>query len=224
MPYRRTLCILAVPATIAAMTVAVPALAGLGAARSNRAGASAARTTRSGFLCSTVRVGKRRIRLCAVPGPRGPQGPIGPRGAQGATGKTGYTGKTGKTGATGPQGPIGPQGPAGPARAYAVVNPSQVTSTASSAGFVSAQSSGFSTVRSPATGVYCLAAVAGIEPAKVPASVSGETSYSNSGVVPLATLDAKQSACASGEFEVTTYNVLSPSSPAAGVAFAIVTG
>jgi hypothetical protein len=221
MSNRRTLCILAVPASIAAMMVAVPALASLGAGGGGQAQVSA-RARSSSLRCATVHVGKHRVRLCAVPGPRGPQGIPGPRGPQGPAGKTGKTGYTGSRGLTGPQGPVGAPGPAGLGRAYAVVNPSQVSAAPSSAGLVSTQSLGFSTVRSPSPGVYCLAPAAGIEPAKEPAIVSGETSYSSPGVLPIATLDAKQSACASGEFEVSTYNALSPSAPAAGVAFAIV--
>ena len=222
MSYRRILCILATPATIAALTVAVPALAGTDASKSiPKAHASRVR-------CMTIHVGSHRVRVCGIAGPRGPRGLIGPRGIQGPIGRTGPKGATGAKGAkgangpTGPTGPTGPQGPPGTGRAYAVVNPALVSSTASSAGLISALSSGFSTVRNPATGTYCLAPAAGINPAAEPAIVTGETSYSSAGVVPIATLDAHQGACSSGEFEVITYNAAAPSAPASGVAFAIV--
>lgn len=226
--HRRTLAILAIPAAAAAMTVAVPALAA--------GGAHAAATH-----CVTVRIAHRRVRECLIPGPVGPRGVPGAAGQRGATGaagqrgatgakgsrgSTGATGSRGATGATGPAGAPGASGVQGPAgvggRAYAVVDPSAVGSTASAAGLVSGQSSGFRFVRSPSTGVYCLTPAPGVDPGSEPAMVSGEAGYSSTGVVPLAVLNAKRSACSAGEFQVTTYDVRSPSSPASGVAFAIV--
>jgi hypothetical protein len=108
-------------------------------------------------------------------------------------------------------------------RAYAVVSPGLVTSTASAAGLVSTQSSGFTTVRTPQTGVYCLTAAAGTTPSAVPAVVSGESSYSSAGVVPIATAVAQHSSpCSASEFEVNTYDAKSPANPSGGVAFTIV--
>jgi Collagen triple helix repeat (20 copies) len=213
MSHRRTLCVLATPAVIAAMSVTVPALAAVRAHSSPKAHASRSQ-------CTVVRIGhKRHIRVCTVPGPRGPAGPIGPAGPRGAKGATGTKGATGAKGATGP---AGAPGAPGPGRAYAVINPSLVSSTASASGIVSAQSSGFSTVRSPATGVYCLTPAAGINSASEPAMVTGETSYSGSGVLPIATLNANHTdPCSAAEFEVITYNAASPSAPASNVGFAI---
>jgi hypothetical protein len=53
--------------------------------------------------------------------------------------------------------------------------------------------------------------------------VTGETSYSSAGVVPIVALNAQrsESLCSQAEFEVVTYSAGS-SSPAGGVAFAIV--
>jgi hypothetical protein len=220
--YHRTLAVLAIPAALGAMTVAVPALAGPRAPH-------AAREARRGPGCTLtkIRIGSHRARVCVV---RGPRGPIGPRGVQGAKGPTGSRGHTGPAGPSGPKGATGAQGPAGAgARAYAVVNPAAVTAAASTAGLVGGQSSGFLTVRRPATGTYCLAPATGIDPSSEPASVSGESSYSATGVVAIATLDAQRSACSPGEFEVVTYNANAPSTahppaaePAEGAAFAIV--
>jgi hypothetical protein len=216
----RTLALLAAPAAIAATTVAVPALAGPGSP-------GPAHQARRGCILTTVRIGRHHARVCLARGPRGPQGLPGPRGPQGAKGATGGRGRTGSTGPTGPTGPQGPQGPAGVGgRAYAVVNPAKVTSTASAAGLVSGQSLGFQSVRSPETGIYCLTPPAGVNPSTEPASVTGETSYSAAGIVPIAALNAQRSnnLCSQAEFEVVTYNAASnppSSSPAGGVAFAI---
>lgn len=224
-PSRRTLTILATPAVIASMTVAVPALAGIVSPKAAKpVSATAARRAR---VCVTVHIRRRLIRVCTIPGPRGPRGPqgpigrTGPKGATGAKGAKGSTGAKGPTGPTGPTGATGPQGLPGPGRAYAVVNPAAVGSTTSASGLVTGQSYGFTGVRSPSAGVYCLTASAGVNPASEPAIVSGETSYSSQGVVPIATLNAQRSSCNSGEFEVVTYNATSPSAPAGGAAFAI---
>jgi hypothetical protein len=213
----RTLALLATPAAIAATSVAVPALAGLGSA-------APAHQARRGCTLTTVRIGRHHARVCLLRGPRGLQGLPGPRGPQGPKGTTGARGRTGLTGPTGPTGPQGPQGPAGTGgRAYAVVNPAKVTATASAEGLVSGQSSGFQSVRSPETGIYCLTPPSGVNPSTEPATVTGETSYSAEGIVPIVALNAQRSKnlCSPGEFEVVTYNAGS-SSPAGGVAFAIV--
>ena len=222
---RRIVLLLAIPAAVAAMTIAVPALAGTRAANA----APQARAAR----CMTVRIGYRRVRECLIPGPAGPRGltgaagPIGPRGAAGSKGSRGATGPSGARGATGAAGATGATGLQGPVgasgRAYAVINPGAVGPTASASGLVSGQSLGFRTVRSPSTGVYCLAPAPGIDPGSEPATVTGESSYSSAAVTPLAVLNAQRSACSAGEFEVITYNAQSPSAPAAAVGFAIVT-
>jgi hypothetical protein len=212
----RTLALLAAPAVIAATTAAVPALAGIGSA-------GPAHQARRGSPCTltVVRIGRHHARVCLLRGPRGPAGPRGPRGSQGLKGATGARGRTGLTGSTGSTGLQGPAGAGG--RAYAVVNPAKVTAIASAEGLVSEQSMGFQRVRSPATGIYCLTPPPAVNPSKEPATVTGETSYSAEGVVPIATLNAQRSKnlCSQGEFEVVTYSAGS-SSPAGGVAFAII--
>lgn len=203
--HRRTLTLLATPAVLSAMTVAVPALAGISLDRS----AHTAKTK-----CFIAHIAKRRVRECLVRGPRGLPGPPGPRG---------FTGKTGKTGKTGPQGIQGPQGnPGAPgsARAFAVVNPAEVEATPSSKGLVTSQTSHISSIHRAATGVYCIAAASPISSTGEPAIVSGESSYSAGGAVPLAVLDAQAKDCAAGEFEVSTYDARSPSSPSSNAGFA----
>jgi hypothetical protein len=192
---RRTLTLLATPAVIGAMTVAVPALAGISLDPS----AHIART------CFIVRVHKHRVRECLIPGPRGLRGlpgPPGPRGFRGLAGKNGKAGAAGKTGATGPQ---GLPGAPSTARAYAVVDAPQVTGTPSTAGLVSAQTSQIVAVSQPPgkEGVYCLAPAAGINPAADTAVASPEVSYSTAGVGLIA-VNAQHANCP-GAFEVDTY-------------------
>lgn len=217
----RTLMLLATPAVIAAMTVAVPALAGVSILPSAHTAST---------KCIVARIAKHRVRECLVRGPRGLPGPAGPRGLPGPTGKTGKTGPTGKTGAagkagatgaTGPAGATGPIGPQGTARAFAVVNPGEVEAAASSKGLVTAQTSNFSSIHRISPGTYCLAPTAGINPAGEPAIVTGESSYSTGGVVALAVLEAQHKDCASGEFEVITYDARSAGSPTSNAGFAI---
>jgi hypothetical protein len=214
---RRTLTLLATPAVIAAMTVAVPALAGIPILPSAHTppGPHTAVSARSSTKCFYTRNGRHRVRECLVPGPRGLRGL---RGIPGPAGPRGYTGVAGKTGKIGPTGPAGPPGTA---RAFAVVNPAEVESTASTKGLISAQTSNFSSIHRVSTGVYCLSPISSINPASEPAIVSGESSYSSGGAVPLATLNAQRSNCAPSEFEVITYDARSPSSPSSNVGFAI---
>jgi hypothetical protein len=213
----RTLTLLATPAVLGAMTVAVPALAGVSIIPTAHTSAT---------RCFTAHLAKRNVRECLVRGPRGLPGPAGPRGLTGAAGKTGKTGRTGATGKTGATGPQGVQGPAGTpgapgtARAFAVVNPAEVESAASSKGLVTAQTSNFVSVHRASTGVYCLAPAASINPTGEPAIVTGESSYSSGGVVALAVLNAQRNDCP-GEFEVITYDARSPSSPSSSAGFAI---
>jgi hypothetical protein len=215
----RTLCLLAVSAAVAAMTAAIPALA---------ASSPVARGARTRHCNVVVVISHgRRVHACLIRGPRGPRGLPGPastRGPQGIPGKNGKNGKngaTGKNGTNGTNGTDGTNGTNGTARAYAVISPSLVSTTPSAAGFIATQTHGFATVSSPSAGVYCLVAT-GISSANEPASVTGESSYSSSGFVPLAVLSAQASSCSPGEFEVITYNATSPTAPATGVAFIII--
>jgi hypothetical protein len=217
---RRMLTFLAVPAVVAAMTVAVPALAGSSSGPS--AHKSAAPKAHTSTKCIVALVGKRRVRECLIAGPRGPQGGrgvrgfLGPNGPRGVQGKTGRPGATGATGAQGANGLNGAPGPPGKPRAYALVDPEGAA----------VQNVGFSAVRRAGTGIYCLVA-GGINPATEPEApvASGEAGYSGSGVVPLAVVYARQPPenCFSGEFEVRTYD-LSSGHPALSnaVAFTII--
>jgi hypothetical protein len=116
---------------------------------------------------------------------RGPRGLRGPQGAQGAPG------------AQGPQGPAGPAGPAGSAVAYAAVilnSPQQPTLQ---------KAKGFTSVRSPQPGIYCLSAP-GIDPATAGPVMSGEYT---TGPAYTATIvsDAGLQQCGGGEFQVDTF-------------------
>jgi Collagen triple helix repeat (20 copies) len=213
----RTLTLLATPAVLGAMTVAVPALAGIGVGPS----AHSARTK-----CFIARIAKHRVRECLVRGPRGFPGPPGPRGLTGPAGKAGKAGKNGtigKIGPVGPQGPIGPQGPTGPegtARAYAVVNPAQVEATPSSKGLVSNQTKGITSVERVPPGIYCLAPAPPIAAATRAAVASAESSYSSPEAPGLVAVNAKASHCPTGDFEVDTYTPAGVS--ASNYAFTIV--
>jgi hypothetical protein len=211
---RRTLSLLATPAVVGALTVAVPALAGTGAQPA--AHAAGARRCRA----VTVISHGRRERACLIPGPRGPAGVTGLRGPAGAKGATGKTGKTGKTGATGPQGTpgvTGQTGPAGTARAYAVVQPTSPTA----ANLIAGQTSNITGVSEVKPGVYCLAPKAGIAPAADTAAVSPEVGYSSGGVPGVIALNAQATDCAAGDFEVETYATSGTATPASGYAFTI---
>jgi hypothetical protein len=217
---RRMLTFLSVPAVVAAMTVAVPALAGIsGGSGAHEASAPKAHTSTK---CIVALVGKRRVRECLIAGPRGPQGV---RGFLGPNGPRGVQGKTGRPGETGAAGPAGSQGPAGTARAYALVQPQAVGPGFSAAGLVSGQTAGIIAIRSPLTGIYCLLPAPGIVPTAEAPVASGEARYSGpKPVVPLAVVYAGlPNDCGSGELEVRTYNILaSPPQPSAEVAFTII--
>lgn len=211
---RRSITLLATPAAIAAMSVAVPALAGVALP-----GASSAPKQH----CFVVHIKRKAVRECLIPGPVGPRGPKGMRGLPGPHGPRGFTGPRGKRG---PQGPPGPEGklaqPGLPAlKTFAVVNPAAVQPTASSNGLVVGQTSNFSSIHTPRQGVYCLAPTAPVEPAHEPAMVTGEASYSTGGAVPIAVLNAQAKDCSAGEFEVLTYDASSPGAPSSNVGFAI---
>jgi hypothetical protein len=197
---RNKLTLLATPAVIGAMTVAVPALAGISLDPS----AHSSRTK-----CFVAHIAKHRVRECLVRGPRGFPGPPGPRGFTGLTGKTGKTGKTGATGKTGLQGipgvPGTPGGPGAPgtARAYAVVNPTEVEASPSAKGLIAPQTHNILSVKRFAKGVYCLAPAAGIEPATDAPAVSPEVGYGG-GTPGVVAVNAKSANCP-GNFEVDTY-------------------
>jgi Collagen triple helix repeat (20 copies) len=188
-----TRCLLAVPAVVGALVVAVPAIAGAGAGPTGREA--------SARHCATVKVivHGRRERACLVRGPRGYSGPAGPRGLKGAKGDRGATGARGGTGPTGPTGPTGQTGPQGTARAYAVVKPE----SPSTASLIVGQTAGFTGVIEVKEGVYCLAPVAGVTPSYA-AVVSPEVSYS-SGAPGLVALNAQHPDCPTSDFEVETY-------------------
>ncbi len=119
---------------------------------------------------------------------RGPRGVRGPRGAQGPQGAPG---------AQGPQGPAGPAGAAGSAVAYAAVilnSPQQPTLQ---------KAKGFTSVRSPQPGIYCLSAP-GIDPATSGPVMSGQYT---TGPAYTATIvsDAGLQQCGGGEFQVDTF-------------------
>jgi hypothetical protein len=216
--HRRTLVLLATPAVVGAMTVAVPALAG-----TSLLGAHAARSSN----CVIVLSGRHHVRECLLRGPQGPRGPrgfTGVPGSRGSTGKTGPTGKTGKAGAkgaTGAQGIQGAQGPAGPSgtAAYGLVAP---TASPTTADLISAQSSGISSVSEPAAGVYCITPAAPVSATAVSVTVSPEVSYTSAGG-PLGTVavNAQHGACGSGAFEVETF-APGTTTLASGYAFTIV--
>jgi collagen triple helix repeat protein len=215
---RRLPSLLAVPAVIAAMAVAVPALAGISsgggahestAPKAHKAAAPKAHTSAN---CIIALVGKRHVRECLVAGPKGPRGV---RGFLGPNGPRGVQGKTGKQGATGEAGATGSQGPQGTARAYALVQPQAVSQSGlSGAGLVPGQTVGIAAIRRVPPGIYCLLPASGINPTAEAPVASGEASQSSSKVgVPLAVVYAGlPNNCGSGELEVKTYNIPTPTS------------
>jgi hypothetical protein len=227
--HRLTLPLLATPAVIGAMTVAMPALAGTSLfANTARVRAHAA------SRCFIAVVGHRRVRECLIPGPRGPRGftgspgPRGFTGAKGAKGEKGSRGATGAKGATGATGPAGatgatgPAGPAGTARAYAVVaptSPSQATLIAGQTKQITAV--GELSANGSNGGVYCVTPAAGIDPSVEPAVVSPEVSYSSGGAPGTIAVNAQRTHCAAGTFEVDTY-APGTTTLTSGYAFAIV--
>ena len=212
----RTILLLSTPAVIAAVAVAVPALAGsLGAnPASSGAKATSAATRKpahsSKERCFYTGSGKHRARVCALTGPSGPRGGRGPRGFVGAHGKRGFAGPQGNTGVT---------GPSGVARAYALV------AVRGGLQLVANMSHEFAAVRPVGTGVYCLVPAVPSRPSEVSAVVSGESSYSTPGTIPLAVLNAAHPSCPGGEYEVETFklNGKTGPEPSSEVAFTIVT-
>jgi Collagen triple helix repeat (20 copies) len=206
---RPTLPVLATPAVIAAMAIAVPALAGTGSNPTSRASRKS--------HCFIVGSGGRRVRECLVPGPRGPRGFTGFRGLAGPAGSRGRTGPAGRTGAAGRTGPTGPQGPAGTARAHAVVRP---TSPAA-AELIAGQTVNVTGVSEPSPGVYCLSPASGINPATDAAVVSPEVSYSSGGVPGVIAVNAQRPHCPTG-YEVDSYAPPADTTLTSGYAFTII--
>ncbi len=188
----RTLMLLATPAVLAAMTVAVPALAGVSILPSAHTAST---------KCFIAHVAHHRVRECLVRGPRGLPGPAGPRGFTGKTGKQGVPGPQGKQGNEGKQ---GIQGPPGTARAYAVVQPK----TPSEATLLEA--SNITSVSEPVPGVFCLAPAAPINSSVEPIVASPEVSYSSGQLPGIVAVNAQRQHCAPGAFEVETYAPAEP--------------
>jgi hypothetical protein len=208
----RTILLFCTPAVIAAVAVAVPALAGSSRTSPSRGAASHASVatpnahTSAKAHCFYTGKGRHRTRTCEIAGPAGPRGP---RGFVGAHGKRGFSGPAGSTGAT---------GPGGVARAYALVG------VRAGLQLVPAFSREFVSVIPVSTGVFCLVPSAGTRVNEVAAAVSGESSLSASGVIPLAVLNAGHPNCGEKEFEVETYRLNGKSGPELSneVAFTIV--
>ncbi len=210
----RTTLLLATPAVVAAVSVAVPALAGNSnapspGARSHQSAAKAKKSAPKVHCFDTGR-GKSKTRVCEVYGPQGARGGRGPRGFVGAHGKRGLAGTTGAS---------GPTGPTGLARAYAVVavrDGMQLVANLTREFVAVSRASG-------QEGIYCLTPTASIHPSESPAVVSAESSFSEPGDVGIAVLNAQRSNCAVNEFEVETFK-FGEKGPVStdGVAFSII--
>ena len=209
--HHRTLSLLATPAVMGAMTIAVPALAGTSAGPVGHDS-----RVRSCNAFAVISHG-RRVRVCLLRGPRGPRGFTGITGARGLTGPKGSRGPTGPQGPRGAQGAQGPAGPAGTAHAYAVVQPTSATA----ANLVAAQTFNITGVSEPSPGIYCLVPAPGISPATDTAAVSPEVSYSTEKLPGTIALNAQHTDCPAGGFEVETY-APSGTKPTSGYAFTIV--
>jgi hypothetical protein len=194
----RTLTLLATPAVVGAMTVAVPALAGVSVLPQAHTAST---------KCVVARIAHHRVRECLVRGPRGLRGlpgPAGPRGLTGKTGKTGKTGAAGKNGVNGNPGTPGAPGPAGTARAYAIVQPT----SPSQANLIAGQTSGITSVGQPSPGVFCLALAAPINASAEAPVVSPEVSYSSGKQPGLIAVNAQRNGgCPATELEVDTYTL-----------------
>ncbi len=116
---------------------------------------------------------------------------------KGNRGLRGLTGAKGATGAAGVQGVKGDTGAAGTARAYAEVDDTTPS-------FVAARTNGFTAVTRTGTGTYCLTAT-GID-ARTVASVAA-VDYGISSVPGVAEVRGSGLGCATGQFEVETFNL-----------------
>lgn len=219
---RRSITLLATPAAIAAMSVTVPALAGVTMAPGTT---TPGKSSTPKQRCFVIRHRHKTVHECLIPGPPGPRGPQGIRGLPGPHGPRGFTGPRGKRGPTGAEGKPGPTGATGPAgspaiQAFAVVSPGSPPTLVG-------QTSNITSVSEPATGVYCLAPGAGVNPATQAAAVSPEVSYSSKGEPGIVAVNSKGSPSCPGDFQVETYApAVPPAKPAlaSGYAFTIVIG
>lgn len=218
---RRTLSLIAIPATVGAMAVAVPALAASGANHT-------AHTARAPHCAAVIVITHhKRVRACLIPGPRGftgfpgPRGPAGKNGANGGkTGAKGTSGPEGKRGLEGKIGPEGKQGPVGPTGvpAYAIVQP---TNSPPTANLINA--SNIASVTEPSPGIYCITPTAGVSLAAGVAAVSPEVSYGTPAGVPgVIAVNAQHTNCSSTPYEVDTYTPGATQTLATGYAFTIV--
>ena len=211
--HRRTLSLLATPAVLGALTIAVPALA--------RTGTSPTAHQARARSCNAVIVVShgRRIRACLIQGPRGftgLTGATGKTGATGAAGATGKTGLTGKTGATGKEGPEGFEGAPGTTVAYAIVQPTNSPPTANLI-----NPSNIAGVTEPSTGIYCITTTPGVSLAPGVAAVSPEVSYGPIAAPGVIAVNAQHTNCPSTPLEVDTYTP-GTTTLAGGYAFTIV--
>ena len=200
----RTLMLLATPAVIGAMTVAVPALAGVSILPSAHTAST---------KCFTAHIAKHRVRECLVQGPRGLRGLPGPAGPRGLTGKTGKTGATGKAGAAGKNGANGnpgapgtPGAPGAPgtARAFAVIQPNSPTQ----ATLITPHN--ITGVSEISEGVYCVVPSTSINAGEETVAVSPEVSYSPVKLPGLIAVNAQRTGgCPATDFEVDTYTTAS---------------
>ena len=189
--------LLAAPAVVGVLAVAMPALAQNGGASPT---ARAAVTKK----CFTVTIKRHHVLECLIPGPRGPRGFQGPRGftgpagARGPAGPAGHKGSTGPKGDTGPPGPLGPAGVTGPpgtARAYGVITQAGL--------LVPTESSNITSVTQPAPGVYCITPAAGIDPTTEPLVATDDSSAGGPALVTVNS--ARTGGCGTATFEVDTY-------------------
>jgi len=204
------------------------------ARKSTRRTAATHKRVRSQVECFRKMIKRKRVLVCALPGPPGAVGPQGPRGFVGQHGPRGYTG---------PRGPTGATGPTGTAAAYALVSVRGAASGTPT--FVSAATLEFTAVSrlanpeapSAEPNIYCLMPGAAVNAAAVAPVVSGEAAYSEPGVIPEAVLVAGAPNCPGREkeFEVKTYNLAkltavattgsemkASAEPTAGAAFTII--
>ena len=199
--------LLATPAVLGAMTIAVPALAGISLRVPRHAPTAPP-------AASSPTSAKHRVRECLVRGARGLPGPAAPRGVHGPTGtnrqnrghrrngrsrrKGRHRGQPALTGHSWCSRTL--------ARAYAVVQPTTPTQVNLIAGQTS-DITGVSEPSRPASscGIYCLAPAARINAAADTAAVSPEVSYSSGQAPGTIAVNAQRPHCPATDFEVDTY-------------------
>ena len=132
----------------------------------------------------------------SVRGARGPAGPAGPAGSAGPAGPQGAQG------AQGPQGLQGPPGPGGGANPYASINRSPVV--AIDPAFT--RGTGWAVTR-PSTGIYCVTAPTGVNPAT--AAINLTVEWGNSFGFDLLAYwwkGANNAPCTASQFHIRTYD------------------